>query len=338
MLKVTAFTGGIHVPSARFRVRQYIPKLRLENIAIYEMFSRFGAYPPKQKWMRPAWACATLLNQIPNIARSYRHDIVLLQREILSTYLTIEPLVKKPRILDVDDAIYLYRGGHFIRRLAQCCDLVICGNNYLANWFNLWNPNVTVLPTAIDTQKYVPKTHEAHMNRPIIIGWIGTSSNLQYLYNIEMALNRVIESYLNVQLLVICDRVPVFRRLALNRVKFLHWSEQTELENLQTMDIGIMPLEDSPWTRGKCSFKMLQYMSCGLPVVVSPVGMNAEVLAMDNIGMGASTELQWVEALLALLDSTELRSDLGAAGRRTVEKAFSIDVLAPRLASCLRYV
>lgn len=279
-----------------------------------------------------------MLDQLPNVVISYRYDVVLFQREILSTFLTIEPLAKKPRILDVDDAIFLYRGGHFVRRLVQYCDLVICGNNYLANWFSLCNPNVIVLPTAIDANKYMPIFHQIEMDRPIIIGWIGSSTNLQYLYGIETALKKIMKAYSSVKLRVICDKAPEFHSLSPDRIEFLQWSEKTEVENIQNMDIGIMPLNDSPWAQGKCSFKMIQYMSCGLPVVVSPVGMNAEVLAMDNIGMGANTEIQWAEALSALLDSADLRSDLGAAGRRTVEKAFSTDVLAPRLAACFRSV
>lgn len=336
MIRIAAFTGGLSVPSARFRVRQYMPALRGEGVDLAEFYSRVGTYPPKVKWIRPFWALATLAERLPDVVKSHRYDAVLLQREIMSSFVTLEPLTTRPRILDVDDAIFLQRGGGFARRLAELSDRVICGNNYLAEWFGRWNLNVDVIPTAVDTERYFPDTETKPSDSPLVIGWIGTSGNYKYLYGIEGALAKVMRAHPGTRLKVVGDQLPEFRHLSLDRVDFVPWSEAIEVQAIQSMDIGIMPLEDSPWARGKCSFKMLQYLATGLPVVVSPVGMNAEVLTLGELGIGAMTEKQWIDGLIALLENRTLRARLGAEGRRVVESSFSIRIVAPRLARSLR--
>jgi len=335
MIRIAAFTGGLSVPSARFRVRQYIPGLRREGIDVEEFASGFGQYPPRLKWIRPLWALATLAERLPSIVKSHRYDAVLLQREIMSSFVTLEPLTTRPRILDVDDAIFLQRGGGFARKLAELSDKVICGNNYLAEWFARWNVNIDVIPTAVDTERYLPNAETKASDSPLVIGWIGTSGNYKYLYGIEGALAKVMRTHPSTRLKVVGDQLPEFRHLSLDQVDFVPWSEAIEVQAIQSMDIGIMPLEDSPWARGKCSFKMLQYLATGLPVVVSPVGMNAEILTLGELGIGASTERQWIDGLIALLENRTLRARFGTEGRRVVESSFSIRVVAPRLARSL---
>ena len=336
MTRIAALTGGRVVPSARFRVRQYIPSLREEGIDIEEFASGFGQYPPRSKWIRPLWAFATLAERLPAVVMSHRYDAVLLQREIMSSFVTLEPLTTRPRILDVDDAIFLQRGGGFARKLAKLSDRVVCGNNYLAEWFGRWNVNIDVIPTAVDTERYLPNPETKASDSPSIIGWIGTSGNYKYLYGIEGALTKVMHTHPGTRLKVVGDQLPEFRRLSPNQVEFVPWSEAIEVQAIQSMDIGIMPLEDSPWARGKCSFKMLQYLATGLPVVVSPVGMNAEILTLGELGIGATTEKQWIDGLIALLENRTLRARFGTEGRRVVESSFSIRVVAPLLARSLR--
>jgi glycosyltransferase involved in cell wall biosynthesis len=335
-VRIAALTGGLSVPSARFRIRQYIPSLKQEGIELEEFSSGFGQYPPKTRWVRPLWALATLAGRLPSIAMTYRYDATLLQREIMSSFVTLEPLTKHPRILDVDDAIFLRRGGGFAKRLAELSDKVICGNSYLAERFKRWNVNVDIVPTAVDTERYQPASKDKLAEQPLIIGWIGTSGNFKYLYAIETALQKVMRTYPAVRLTIISDRHPEFRYLAHDRINFTPWSESTEVKAIQSMDIGIMPLDDSPWARGKCSFKLLQYMASGVPVVASPIGMNADVLKLGKFGFGASTEEQWIDGLIALLEDKSIRCKFGAEGRRVVESSFSIGVVVPKLARSLR--
>lgn len=336
MMRVAAFTGGVAVPSSRFRVRQYIPSLQQHGIFVEEMAQGISKYPPRNKWLRPLWAGGRLIHLLPKVVQSHSFDVVLLQREMLSNFITLESLTKKPRILDVDDAIFLQRDGGFARRLAQISDQIICGNAYLANWFGAWNKHITIIPTAVDTDRYVPINKKAKVKNEAIIGWIGTSGNLKYVYAIEQALAKVLTMRPNAKLRIVSDQKPVFRFIDTTRHEFIPWSEDIEINSIQNMDIGIMPLEESAWARGKCSFKMLQYMSCGLPVVVSPVGMNSEVLAMGDIGIASSSQVQWIDALVELLDSATMRTDMGAEGRRVSVEAFSIHKVQHQLAHCIK--
>jgi glycosyltransferase involved in cell wall biosynthesis len=336
-INVAAFTGNGSVPSARFRVRQYIPALSEHGVAITEMPSRFGKYPPEARWPRPFWLAGAVTEQLPLALKSRRFDAVLLQREIVSTLVTVEPLTGKPRILDVDDAIFLFRGGRTARRLAQLADRIVCGNSFLAETFAHWNPRVTILPTGIDTERYVPAGLQ-ELHDTCVIGWIGSFPNLPQLLAIEAPLARLLRDFPHSRLRVVCDRMIHLPQLPADRVEYIPWSEAGEVRSIQTMSIGIMPLRDSMEARGKCSFKMIQYMACGLPSVVSPVGMNADVLAMGHFALGATGPEQWFDALSTLVADADLRRKMGAQARRVAQERFSVAVLAPKLADLVRSV
>jgi glycosyltransferase involved in cell wall biosynthesis len=164
------------------------------------------------------------------------------------------------------------------------------------------------------------------------LGWTGTSGNFPFLYSIEGALLRVFEHCSRAKLLIVSDRPPQFKRLPESRVEFELWTPRTELDAFARMSIGLMPLADTTWCNGKCSYKMLCYMAAGLPVVVTPAGMNVEVLAMGEVGLSAGCEQQWVDALTALLSDADMRQRMGAAGRVVVEDCFSLQRLAQQYA------
>src|SRR5262249_52764312 len=193
MLRVAAFTQGRDNPNSRFRVRQYVPALAEHGIMVQELIALVNSSPPATKWLRPLWGGAALAYNLPRAAMSWTYDACLIQREFLSTLLTLEPLTKRPRILDVDDAIFVYRNGWAARRLAQLCDAVVCGNVYLAEWFGKWNRNTTIIPTAVNTDKYTPQA-KANRAEGSVIGWIGLSANYRYLVSIERALARVLDA------------------------------------------------------------------------------------------------------------------------------------------------
>ena len=253
---------------------------------------------------------------------------------MVSTLLTAEPLTRKPRALDVDDAIWLHRGGSTARRLARLCQVVICGNDYLAENFRQWNPNVRVLPTAVDTERFhpcPPATPDAPLKR---IGWSGQSSNFPYLDAILPALRAVLDGRKDVVFRVVADRRPHLEGIAENRIEFIQWSPEIEVRSIQEMSIGVMPLTEAPWARGKCSFKLLTYMACGVPVVASPVGMNASVLAAGG-GFGPSRYEDWGDALNCLLGCEAKARQMGEKGRQTVVDTYSLHALAPKLAQIL---
>lgn len=334
-MRVAAITGGRNVPSARFRVRQFVEPLRRMGVALDELPHGYGdTYPPSSRFKRPGWAALRLASLLPVVLKSRSFDAVMLQREMLSSLATLERFTGRPRIFDVDDSIHLLRGGGFVRAIAGHCDRVIAGNAYLAEFYSALCPDVRILPTAVDTDRYLPAARKP--GEEIMLGWIGTSANFAYLEQIEPALHRVMEAEPAVRLQIMADRPPSLAMLDPARWRFEPWSEAREVSMIQALDIGLMPLPDTPWTQGKCSFKMLQYMACGVAVAVSPVGMNNEVLSRGAIGLGPRTLDEWTDALIELAGSQQARRDAGKVGRQVVEDHYSVQVIAPQLAAVLK--
>jgi glycosyltransferase involved in cell wall biosynthesis len=213
-------------------------------------------------------------------------------------------------------------------------DTIIAGNSFLADWFSQHCHDVVIVPTAIDTDRYAP------VNRPIqdsfVIVWTGIKVNLRYLYRIETALARFLRDHPNARLRIVSDSPPQFAQIDNDRVEFVSWTIQQEVTSLQTCDVGIMPLTDGVKERGKCSFKMLQYMAVGLPVVVSPVGLNSEILAKGNIGFPATNEQEWYEGLETLYQQRDMGKRQGVEGRRIAETEFSVVVIAEKLGNVFK--
>jgi glycosyltransferase involved in cell wall biosynthesis len=301
-----------------------------------EMISRMGAYPPRSKLVRPVWALASLSERVGQIIRTHSYDVTILQRELLSTFSTLERFSGRPRILDVDDAIWFYRNGTFAQRLAGACDMVICGNEFLADWFSRWNAHTYVLPTGVDADRFIPGRIDPMRRTPRLMGWSGSQSGLHYLYDIEEELQTVLGRVPDLKLRVICNSPPRFRMLRADQIEFVRWSPENEVRALQDLDIGLMPLADTLWERGKCSYKMLTYMSCAVPVVVSDVGMNATVLKLGHCGLGVSGAKGWAEAIEHILANPTLSASMGTVGRDLIQEHYSVEKLAGKFTQLMR--
>ena len=329
------------VPSARARVRQYIEPLSRLGVAVREYPLPLGNVLPRRFALRPVWMAATAVSRAATLAASWKADVTWISRQLLPAFAPLHAMAKRPMILDVDDAVWLNTGGHRARDLAGASDLVVCGNSFLANEFSRWNANVTIIPTAVNTSWYRPRpTHSEARSEDscrgettLILGWTGTSGNFPFLYTIEKALIKVFDRCGHARLLIVADRPPRFKLLPESRVEFEYWTPRTELAAFARMAIGLMPLVDSDWCNGKCSYKMLCYMAAGLPVVVTAAGMNREVLAMGEVGISAASDREWVDALTALLDDADLRRRMGATGRAVVEQHFSLHQLVHQYAA-----
>lgn len=249
----------------------------------------------------------------------------------------------KPIVFDYDDAIfhnYDLNSKGMVRRMLgkklhstiRGAGLVLAGNAYLADYARPLNSQVEIVPTVVDVSVYRPAPPENGANTAPRVGWIGTPSTWsEYLLNLMPALMPILEEA-DARLAVMgAGRGAV----AQPRLEIENWSEEAEVPFLQSLDIGIMPLTDTPWARGKCGYKLIQYMACGLPVVASPVGVNSEIVEHGVNGFLASTEDEWREALTTLLHDPALRRRMGAAGRRKVEQHYSLQVWGPRVASLL---
>jgi glycosyltransferase involved in cell wall biosynthesis len=332
LLRVAALTQGANVPSSRFRVSQHVQALRLQKILVDQLPARHGAYPPVGLGLRLRWLPTSATNALVRVLASRKADVCWLQRELVSTLCTAEPLIRAPLVFDVDDAIYLHPRGRASDRIAKQARLVICGNRTLAEHYAELAA-IEIVPTAVDTDRFRPQPPVAGPPR---IGWSGSSSGFLYLQDILPAIQSVMSLHTDCRFVVMADRKPDLRGLPVERVDFMPWSEAEEVSMIQSLTVGLMPLHDSAWARGKCSFKMLCYMACGIPVVVSPVGMNSEVLELAELGFGARNTDEWVQAMDTLLADPAMARRFGEAGRGVVEKQFAASVVVRRLAALLR--
>ena len=201
---------------------------------------------------------------------------------------------------------------------------VSCGNEYLCNYATLFNRNAIYNPTTIDTENLHNRslyTLPNHSDK-IKIGWTGSHSTLKYLQELEPVLKRILNEYPLVEFVVIADKEPVLGDVP--SVRFVPWNSDTEIIDLLQLDIGIMPLPDDEWAKGKCGFKALQYMALEFPAVASPVGVNTKIIANGLNGFLCQTLREWEDALKLLIADAELRGRMGANGRKTIVEYYSV--------------
>ncbi len=250
------------------------------------------------------------------------------------------------RVFDVDDAIYVRKP----RRLGDAADnspwrkkkfaatcrwvhMVAAGNDVLAAVARATAQAVSILPTSIDTSVYQPATASADAAPTVV--WIGSPENLVYLEIIRPAMARLMGRYPTLRMKVICSHFPQWPEVNVERVA---WSSATESQSLAAAHIGVMPLTDDEWSRGKCAFKLLQYMAASLPCVASPVGANTEAVIHGYNGFHARTADEWEVHLETLIRSPQLRARFGAAGRAHVESRYSMRTYQARYVEMLTRV
>ncbi len=325
-MKIAALTQGQSIPSARFRIRQLIEPLQSTGIRIDELVGRPGAYPPPGTADRLGWAAAALGDTARRVWRSRRYDTCIVQRELISTLPSLESWTGRPMVADIDDAIWLNRGGHAARHLANAADHIVVGNNFLAEHFGRYGKPVSVIATAVDVERFRPAAR--HPAAPRVIGWSGTWGGYEYFEPLQDALAALLRRHPDWRLRFVSDRPPTLERLPAAQVEYRPWSPDTEAALSADMDIGLMPLDDSLWSLGKCSYKMLLYMACGVPVVATDLGMNRDILAMREVGLGVRTPQDWADALETLIGDDAQRQRMGRAGRDLVVERFSLPTVA----------
>lgn len=328
-----AYSGGRNVPSARLRVHQLEGALGCCGVELRMRDALQSPYPPSTgSASRARWAAREVAHRAAQVLqdRRDRPSVTLLQRELLSTVPTLERLLPGPIVFDCDDAVWLPRNGLAAHTIARHADLIVCGNDFLADHFSAFGATI-VLPTAVDTTFY--KVAHGPCDRPRI-GWCGQSSGHRYLDQVAEPLGRVLETVHDAEFVVLSDRKPSLD-LPSDRWRFVQWSLATEADVLASLTVGIMPLDNTEWERGKCSYKMLSYLASGIPVVVSPVGMNATVLGEADVGWGPRSIGEWTEALMTCVTDRDQARRRGAAGRALVQQRYSVPVIAERLSNAL---
>lgn len=337
-------------PSQRFRWEQYIVPLQARGIWL-EPSSFLDEAALTVVHAGGAWGAKAAVvltgagRRLRDALRARRYDLVLIHRESAPVGPAwIERILaasKVPYAFDFDDAVYLANVSEANRRLAwlkgsaktrtvvRRASLVLAGNEHLRDWASTLNRRVRVVPTTIDTDLYRPAPPQA--GRSLCIGWSGSMSTIEHLRLLEPVLSSVQAEH-GVRIRVIGDETY---RVPGAEVESLPWREATELEDLRRIDIGVMPLPDDEWARGKCGLKALQYMALGIPTVMSPVGVNRRI-ARDGAALLATTEDEWRQALGRLIVNPELRAAIGRAGRRRVQQEYSVDAVLPVWESALR--
>lgn len=330
-------------PGQRFRIEQFLESLKnagyeviVSNIISESDDKKFYAHG---KYLFKTWfVVKSFCHRIKDIRTAQKCDLVFIYREayMLGTNIFERLLAKTktPVIFDFDDSIWLNDTSEGNQNLAwlkrpekagntcKYVDLVTVGNQYLYDYAKQFSKNVFIIPTVINTDYHNPDNCK-HPHEGICIGWTGTQTTLKHYETIVPALKRIKEKYGDkVYFKIIVNCITWSTELPVN---IIQWKASTEIYDLQEFDIGIMPLPDDKWSRRKCGFKGLQCMALNMPVVMSPVGVNSEIITDGENGFLATSEDEWFDKLSMLIDSAELRGKLGSEGRKTVEERYSVN-------------
>lgn len=305
-------------------------------------------YRPGHYVQKAASFTALAARRVRELFDVAQYDLVWLYREAIPLGPPLlESLIARrgiPIVYDFDDAIFLAnvsdankrfaflkdpgRVARIIRRSTQ----VVVGNDFLAAFARQHNPAVTMIPTAVDTDRFVPRPASAMSPAEPIVGWIGSPTTYPYLQSLAGVLREVAARH-PFTLKVSGAGQPV--EMPGVNVQVVPWSLADEVSLFNRCDVGVYPLTDDDWARGKCGFKAIQCMACGVPVVAAAVGVNREIISDGVNSFLATTREEWVDKLGRLLSDPALRARMAAAGRRTIEERYSLQVTAPRVAAVL---
>jgi glycosyltransferase involved in cell wall biosynthesis len=338
----------------RFRVSQYVPYLGSHGIEVrvssfytpefFRLVYRHGHYLTKSSaFLRLLARRWSVLNEVD------RYDAVLLYREAIPIG---PPFIERqiarrgiPIVYDFDDAIFLpnvseaNRAISFLKSTSRPKEIirfsrhVMVGNEFLAQYARQFNPNVTVVPTAVDTSRFAPRPPASRAPGPLVVGWIGSPTTFHYLDSIAPLLQDVATRHSFVLRVSGAGKPIRFPGVSVHEEK---WSLDREVTLFNTCDVGVYPLDDDDWARGKCGFKAIQFMACGVPTVAAAVGVNREIIRDGENGFLASTPAEWVAKLERLLSDAALRARFARAGRETIEERYSSRVTAPVVARIIR--
>ena len=351
MIRVLALSlYGPQAASHRVRLSQFQPGLAFNSIQLEIQSLLDDAYLQRRfSGGRPSFQelIAAYGKRIPHLLQADRFDLAVVYAELvplLPAWLE-QRLLRIPYILDCDDAFFLkYRSGRLrwlspllggkFDQLLRGAAAVTAGNAHLAAYARRFNANVTMLPSVVDTDHFIPADPASAASPfPFTVGWIGSPSTAPFLQALVEPLQRF-ACERPVRLLVVGGSAPFIPGV---EVIESPWSLRREVELIQQCSVGVMPLPDTPWARGKCAYKLIQCMACAIPVIASPVGANVDAVP-PSCGILASSADQWLFAFRQLAADPSLRHRMGAAGRRWVEERYSLRSALPVLTDVIRDV
>ncbi len=331
----------------RYRITQFIPTLKTAgwevdlqpfmNQRLFHIYNQPGNLPEKILFTGLGF-----LKRVFNIINTIQYDGIWLHKEAFAfgPPWFEKALSKRVNFIlyDMDDAFWTHppqfrqigsriRDPQRIQKMLGLSQCVLAGNRYLQNFAQQFAPWVELFPTVLDTERY--KIRNEIDDGWVTIGWVGRWSSAPYLSVISRSLESIIRKFPQTKIKLIgADQNPFPESIP---VEIVPWRLDEELKAISAFDIGIMPLPDDEYSKGKCGFKLLQYMALGIPGVASPVGVNSEIIQDGENGFLAANETEWTEKLSRLVENYSLRRNIGIAGHTTVEKQFSLKHVAPRL-------
>jgi glycosyltransferase involved in cell wall biosynthesis len=308
--------------SSRYRVFQFVDPLRRLGYRC-----RIVCAPEKRLVRRLAY--------VPQLAAlALASDVMYVQKRVFPI-----ALLNPHLIFDLDDAIYLRpRRRPLIDAILARAALVVAGNEYLASYAREQNRRVVVIPSVVDTDLYLPRpdSHSGEKDR-VVVGWIGSDPNRGDLTPLIPVFEWLGQQYGDRVVLRTVGRRPFETKTSLTQ-EFVPWTLDGSLAALQGFDIGIMPLDDTAWNRGKCGFKLIEYMAASIPAVASPVGVNVEIVQDGQTGYLAATLQEWQDRLALLIEDPQMRRTMGQMGRRRVEHNYSVRAALPLLVGAVEQV
>lgn len=339
--------------SSRLRTLQYLPYLEQLGFefTVQNLFNDFyleTLYSGRKRSIFNIINCYT--RRLITLLTINNYDLIWIEKELFPYIpFPIEKLLSKlgyKYLVDYDDAIfhnYDLSNNRLVKlllsnkidKVMKYSTCVVAGNSYLAQRAENANAkNIHSIPTVVDYIKY--KTGQKPQNGVLIIGWIGSPSTQKYLLQLKHVFNKIFENNKNIRLLLVGAHPSIPEQMGDIPVEVVEWDESTEVKNIKDMDIGIMPLIDGPWEKGKCGYKLIQYMACGIPVVASPVGVNIEIIKESNSGFLADKDSEWIEHLSDLINSHKLRTSMGNDGQLAVKNRYSLQSQSAYLAKVLK--
>lgn len=349
-MKLTIFTKyGNLAATTRQRFEQYKPYLeeRGFDVSIYPLLNNeyleklysTGKHNPRDVF-------ASYLKRLKFFLKKPDTDIVWLNYELFpympGFFESILSSLNKPIIYDIDDAIFhnydlnnKWVLRYFLKNKLHVpikkSKIAFCGNEYLAKYALSLDVHTEIVPTTLDTSRFIPIT-KTDCDNQAKIGWIGSPSTWNdYLIDILPTLKDCALEHDAKIAIMGAENNAVSDSI----IEITSWDENKEVAFLQSLDIGIMPLKDNPWSRGKCGYKLIQYMACGIPVIASPVGINCKIVDHGINGFLVNDKSEWKEAITTLLNDSDLRYEMGIAGRKKIEQEFCINIWGPNIATII---
>ncbi len=320
-MKILFLVQGFDVAASRYRVLQYLPYLKEHGVeATVQQF-------PKG-----------LFTKLKVFRSVTKYDILFIQRKRFPIlWLKFIRMNAKKIIYDFDDSImnrnskYISHGSKtrvtMFKNMASASDHVIAGNEFLQKNTLPYTQNVTIIPSPIDISFYPQKSY-SEQNDNITLGWIGAHGSIHYLEKMKPVFDTLGKKDGKLRLKIVCDTFFDCENIVVEKKQ---WTGKDEVADIQSFDIGLMPLMDDPWSHGKCGLKILQCLAVGVPVVCSPAGINREIVEDGVHGFWANTQEEWVEKLEILINDHALRREMGMAGRKRVIDHYSLKANAPRM-------